>query len=281
MNLGGLIDLSDLIGSLIGAFLGFAGAYWLFHLEQSATNKRERLAKEKLIENVGELLEAANDGLRRASRSYKTLAHSYRSEPYTVHPRPINVNTPLATLDRWDRRELLDALQEVKGLDAGMEVFRSIIAFVDGSSRTITFMETAILSVMDDLTRYGHRFDDHVLQLKWLLPALKLDAEKQGRDGERLAFELDRLQRDVHDLGFVLIQPMYERLIAPFSRFFEMNLIDLRQANKLTEILNGARGAYARYGQKCIELAELAERAEGDFVEQVKEGDDVLDKLRQ
>lgn len=275
MYLSQMLDLSVLVGS----FLAFAGAYWIFRLEQRATARRERAAKELVVENVRDLVQAASDNLRTSRKSYANLARSYRSIPHTIHPRPINVNTPLTTLDRWNRSELLNALQELQGLQKGMETFRSVIAFIDGAARIAEYSETGVLAVMDEATKYAHRFDAYVMDLKLLIPALRMEAVNQGFKGSQLASELERLMRDVHDLGFVNITEIHERLLGPFSRLFRMNLIDLRETNRLTETLNGANGMYARYGQKCVELAELAERAEQDLGAVIKVGEDVISSL--
>ena len=279
MNIGNLIDLSDLFGSLIGAFLGFAAAYWIFHLERSHEAEDEGRSRRALFQDIQALVQRAVVGLRRAGASYAGLAEAYGKEPYGMHPRPIHVNVQLRTLDRLDRQIVLAACREVAGVDEGGELWRGIVAFVDGANAQLEHQEGAVLALMKDMAGCAKEFDSQTRSLGLWVASVVNERQRVGSMNDSTTAELRAVLEDIRDIGNVEMPVMDRLLLQPLRELFRAQRLDLENTRSLAEVFHLARATYARYAAISAELAEQSNKYSGAVKAFAEMGDWLVDDM--
>jgi len=119
MNIGNLIDLSDLLGSLIGAVLGFLGAYWILHLQLEADQRRSKASEVDQFKYVVSLVERSVWGWRKHIEDAREFGSNSKDYPLEMHQHPITVNVAHQTLHRMDRLALRRSAIEALGDKVG------------------------------------------------------------------------------------------------------------------------------------------------------------------
>ncbi|MEO8588134.1 MAG: hypothetical protein ABI432_02105 [Flavobacteriales bacterium] len=159
MNIGNLIDLSDVIGSLIGAFLGFAGAYWLLHLEWDKQLRRADDDAESYFWYVMSLFRSALPGWEKAAQEHLNLAMATKKEWYKAHPHHVSINSSERSLTRVDRYQFREAALLALGSDEGEKRHAELIRFVDGIAESGQFILQAIVGIKGDVNEAERAFD--------------------------------------------------------------------------------------------------------------------------
>jgi len=164
MNIGNLIDLSDVIGSLIGAFLGFAGAYWIFHIERATHQEQEAAVLRSYFDYALGLVTESMPAWQTLIDHSNELAELYRTEWFRPHRHPVIINLPELTLRQVDRFRLRDAAVQVLGKEEGESAHRTIVGLIDGFARYEELISNATLGIKEDINEhmraYQKRFQD-------------------------------------------------------------------------------------------------------------------------
>jgi len=271
-------DLWALVGAGIGAYLGFLAASQIYKRERKDKAEEERRLERHLFDTAKLLIENASTGGRKAESSFRDLLKQYEEYPYGLHKRHINLNTPLITLDRMDRERLLRSYKVILGEEKGLEMWRETWRFCDGLTAQTKLCKEGVLSGQQDLHGCSERMGGYCRELFLLASLLRTELSDQP-SGVALAQSLSSILVPVQQMGFVLVDEMYMRLVEPIGKLFNTGVLSISYAYQLADVLSQARSAYQRYGAIVDELKiNLSDYAIG-CGKIAKDGEDLLDRM--
>lgn len=160
MNIGHLIELSDVIGSMLGAALGFLGAYWILNLQLDAERRK---AKEREIDHfkyIVSLVERSAWGWQRHVDGVKEFGSRSKDYPLEIHPHPIQINIAHQTLQRTDRFGLRTAAIQALGEERGEREQREIVTYIDGMEAYSGRLEALIVELKKDYGDFVWQFEN-------------------------------------------------------------------------------------------------------------------------
>ncbi len=263
-NFFGWGDLWALVGSALGAFLGFLAASQIYKRERKDKKEEERQLEIHLFESARLLIEHAAVNARYAEERFNALLKKYEDSRYGLHMRVINVNTPLITLDRMDRIRLLEAYKFVLGDQKGVEQWRDTWHFSDGLTAYTKFSANGVLSVQKDLHESAKRFGSYCQELIIAGASMVAHADTKGPVMPAGIMELSDILRDTHQLGFIHVDAMHTKLVEPLAVLFKKEKLTMVNAEQLGGTLARARLAFRRYGQIVDEMkGNLKDYAKG------------------
>jgi hypothetical protein len=150
MSIKDLIDLSDLIGSLIGAVLGFLGAYWILHLQLEADSRKAKQGDIDQFKYIVSLVDRSAWGWRGHIEHARQFGSDSKDYPLEMHQHPITVNVAHKTLQRMDRLAIRRCAIEALGEEVGEREQREIIAFIDGMQAYNNRLDKVMIRLKED-----------------------------------------------------------------------------------------------------------------------------------
>lgn len=163
------IELKDIVGSILGALLGFAGAYIMYRIQRKSD--REEAARKDAMEKMAtydfarEQLTQALKGWIKQENSLLEFSRQYKEAPFIDHPHVISVNPALRSLVLLDRKELRLALNHHCGEKAGARVFQAMASIIDYYNTHQETSLSGILSGKEVIYKELLRFDDLYAEL--------------------------------------------------------------------------------------------------------------------
>lgn len=256
-------DLWSLVGAGIGAYLGFVAASQIYKKERKDKAEEERQLDQHLFSTTKLLIERASLGGRQAESSFRELLKKYEEQPYGLHKRHINLNTPLITLDRMDRERLLRSYKVVLGEVQGVEHWRSTWRFCDALIAQTKFGEAGVVGLQENLMRTAEKLGGLCQELIVLGSYVAEEAQRTNDDNPAVP-ELVKILDDTFRMGYVLPDVMNQRLLVPLEGLFRRRLLTIVNARQFAEVFSKARSAFQRYAQQVEELkGNLADYAAG------------------
>jgi uncharacterized membrane protein YccC len=150
MSITDLIDLSDLIGSLIGAVLGFLGAYWILHLQLEAELRKAKESDVDQFKYIVSLVERSIWGWRKHIDDARQFGNNSKDYPLEMHQHPLTVNVAHQTLQRMDRLALRRSAIEALGEEIGEREQREIASFIDAMEAYSKRLELIMVGLKED-----------------------------------------------------------------------------------------------------------------------------------
>lgn len=248
-------DFWSLLGAAIGAFLGFLAASQIYKKEREDNQTDEMAFRRQQVETTMRLVAATGRNARRAGEMHQELLDDYEKERYGIHPRPIQINTTLITLDRSDRDELLLAFRRIAP-NAALDLWDATWQLVDGLKQTQALNESAVLVNQKDLMNVAAQMGSECRQLLLMTSLAAAGATAITPASEAGRRELLALENKNEDAGFVTVGVMYDNLVIPLNQLIKDGVISYRDSYPLVETLSKAHAAYMRYGQIVDELKE-------------------------
>jgi len=263
MNLGGLMDLSDLIGSLIGAFLGFAGAYALLHLQRAQEVNSDLQGKKQYFSYAVDLLGRAIPGWEEAIEKHRGLADATRKNPFELHPHTISINVAQRTLHHSERSRVREGALQFMVAHEANEVNQKLFGAAEAFAEFSSWGTQAIVSGKEDVNAHLARFNQGYMEL---LSALKDITSGNSiywakhKDTVKLRESLDEAQRLAQRAEGSTMMEILENVVFPIVRLETNAVYDSTEFSVVSQILSRLRDAAARARRSSIELSDLALR---------------------
>jgi hypothetical protein len=252
----GFIEVSDLIGSFIGALAGFLGAYWLFRKERASTKNDEHELLQAQFANIQDHLGNAHEAWLRMIMSYRALSTRYAKDPHRTYPRPVSVNAAHITLDRMNRDDVMDAFLECTDANHAGNDANLLLDVIDTMREYRTLAEEGVLSMMGDFNQHGRRFSDHCRELKYAVMEYALLHANSILNDKPSVIALKQIAETVRDLGRVEASAWYAVMVKPVAEQIHQEDIGFKDWSRFMSIVDKANSAYWEMKASGVELAE-------------------------
>lgn len=235
MNIGNLIELSDVIGSMIGAVLGFLGAYWILHLQLETDNRRSKESEIDQFKYVVSLVERSAWGWRKHIGDARDFGLKSKDYPLEMHQHPITVNVAHQTLQRMDRFALRKSAIQTLGTEVGEREQREIASFIDAMEAYSKRLEMTMVGLKEDHNNLVWQVDGQSRTMIQRIGGLLREVRGTAMENDATIIAFGR----IHAAAITLVQSGSRPTVEDLLRFMVIEPLQLmRRPNVNPAVLN-------------------------------------------